>query len=188
MSTGQQQKPKPSMRETAATTLLVTYTILTVHKTFLMVFMRYGFGSKAFEPNGLLAFLALLFLSAAHPVFYAFMLVWFIALVGQRIDTLRRFLKGEKGYSRGEGYPFLAMRMPGVNTEEAARRAEPFICLFAGIFIATINAPLGYLVMGGFLSFGMSMAIQELLMRQQLQALSDAEFEMQMIFQRYRGK
>ncbi len=186
MSEGYEQQPKPSLREIAANTMLVRHTIVTVHKLCLAVFMRRGFGTKAFDPYGFFALVVLIGLSAAYPVLYTFMVVWFFTLVAQRIDTFRLYLKGYRGHSRYHGFPWLAGLMPNVKTPEQALRFEPFMCLFVGLFIATFSAPLGVFVMAGFVSFPVSMAIEEISLRREVQEMNDSEIEMENISERFR--
>ena len=177
---------RPQM--TTAAALAHIYFFAGMHRMTLAVFTRKDFGTKAFNPHGLTAFFILLIMGGAYPVMMLYFYAWLITLLWHRYNSYRLRWKGLDGHSRYQGFPWLAMKWPGIKDERAARRAEPFLCLFAGLVLVTISEPLGLLVIGGFFSFGACMAIDALVDRQRVQAMRDAEIEMRYYAEQWRGR
>lgn len=164
------------------------YLLLNAHRMCLAVFMRRNFGTHAHEPHSLVAMVGLLLLAGAYPVFRLYLAAWFIVLMGQRIQSYRLRLKGRDGHSAYSGYPWLAMRLPGVKTEKGAREAEPFLCVLMGAVLLTIYPPLGAFVLAGFVSFGGCMLIDRMIDRQRLRAMKDSEIEMRYYAEKWRER
>ena len=176
------------MKDYAGSAFMVFYLTASVHRNAIVVFLRSGFGSRFFEPQGIVTFLSLAFLGTGFKVFWGYFWIWLFVLLGQRLETLRRHCKGVRNHSRFPGHPYMGMFMPGVKDVAGGFQAEPFICLFFGMVLATINLMLGVFVMAGFVSLAACMAIEAFHDGRRIQAMRDAEIEMQNLAGRYRGE
>lgn len=183
-----QQPQRDTGKPDSAYAFGLVYLFCQAHRMCLTVFMRRNFGTHAHEPHSIVAFVGLLFMAGAYPFFRLYAVAWVVVLIGQRIQSYRLRLKGRDGHSAYSGYPWLAMRWPGVKTEKAAREAEPFLCLLMGLVLLTLYPPLGAFVMAGFVSFSGCILIDWMVERQRLRAMRDAEIEMRYYAERYRGR
>ncbi len=185
MSNGQQQPDNGKIDKQYAFALL--YVIANAHRMMLAVFLRHSFGIRAHEPHGIIAFFVLLVLAGTGRVFLIYFWLWIVTLAGQRIYSFRLRFKGVKQHSRYQGYPWLAMRLPSINSEAEARKVEPFICLLLGLLLVTICEPLGYFVAAGFVSLTVSMGIDWIVEKQRLMTMNDGELEMRYYAEKFRG-
>jgi hypothetical protein len=164
------------------------YMLFNMHRACITVFTRSDFGVSAFDLVGAPAFLGLLLLAGAYPIFRLYLLAWVLMLAYRRIESIRCRWKGEVIHSGYGGYPWPAMKLPGVKTERQGRLMEPLLCLLVGSLICWINQPLGLFIELGFISLLGCMAIDELIDWKRVQAMKDGEIEMQYYAQRYRGR
>src|SRR3954454_17334915 len=86
------------------------YILCNAHRLCITVFTRHSFGTNAFDISGLFALFFLLFAAGANLAFRLYFMLWFVALVGHRIQSYRLRWKGEDNHSKYQGYPWLAMR------------------------------------------------------------------------------
>ena len=114
----------PQIRPQMTTASLAhIYFFAGMHRMTLAVFTRKDFGTEAFNPHGLSAFFILLILGGAYPVMMLYFYAWLITLLWHRYNSYRLRWKGLDGHSRYQGFPWLAMRWPGIKDERA--RAGP---------------------------------------------------------------
>lgn len=187
MSTGRQQ-PRDDQKIPIGSIFAVFYAFCRAHVMCITVFTRHSFGVNAFEPHGIIALVMMLVGAGTNRAFWPYGAAWFLALVGQRIQSFRMRWKGETFHSRYQGFPWLAMLMPHVKTEAEARRVEPFICLFGGMLLFTISEPIGVFVAAGFVTLALCMGIEAIVDRRRVQVMFDAEVEMRYYADRYRER
>ena len=131
----------------------------------------------------------LLYASFGHvPEMLTYIGVWLIAVIIQRAKTIDMAKKGIIVHSRYWGDPWLALHMPFVRKESAARNMEPMLCVLAGTVLACWSPGVG-----GFVVFaGVANAVAEAIVREadrkKLEAMRDAEIEQRYLAARYRGE
>lgn len=182
MSTGQQ---RDEQSVSYAYVFGLVYLLCAAHRACITVFIRRDFGLNAFNPHALIALVFLLLAATGKNAFQIYFWLWLIALIGQRIRSFS--LRHRGGHSRYQGYPWLAMYMPNVKTEEQARQAEPYMCLFGGMVIVTLSEPVGAFILAGVVSFGFCLAYDAIVDMRRMQAMRDIEHEMKYYSERYRG-
>lgn len=179
-----QNQEQDNWQVTTGESIGLLYLAVSIHAAAITPLMRHTFGSRAFDPQVIFALIALLSLAGSYPAFQPYLLAWFVAVVIHRIQSLTRKLRV---HTRYPGYPWLAMRLPFMNTEEKAREAEPIICLVGGAMLAGLSPSVGLFVMGGFVSLAALMALDKLIIRRRLQSMNDAAIEMEFYSERFRG-
>jgi len=171
--------------------LNVLYLLLSGHATCLTVFLRRGFGVEALGINGVMAFtMILLYAAATQDAFVAiFFWAWLVALIAQRIETYRLVRRGRIEHSRYDGWPSVAMLLPFVKTEFAAKNViEPAICLFGGALLCPVSEALGGFVLLGFFSLALKRGLENQVNRMRVQRLRDAEIEQRQLAEWFRGQ
>ena len=176
MSTGQENVPKQPRGES----LDVGYRLFHCHLSALAVFIRRDFGLEALGINAFIAGLMILLTYAAtgDPAMKAFLVMWLVAQIVQRVRSFRNKRRGMRIHSRYAGYPWLAMRVPFVRSETVAVRfVEPLLCLTAGWVLMHLSRPLGGFVMLGCVSFFIRNNIDAEIQRVRLRQMDDARIE-----------
>jgi hypothetical protein len=181
----QQEMQKPSKGDILGVLLLIA----NAHATCFTVFFRSNFGVEALGFPGLTAFLMMVVYGTLRaPEMFIYLGAWFIALLAQRMRTLRMVRQGCRVHSRYTGYPALAMKLPGVTERTAVVLVEPLLCLLVGAFLyCTVSQALGGFVMFGVASLLFRYGIEQQITRKRVQTMRDAEIEQRYLAERFRG-
>lgn len=161
--------------------------LLDVVATCVTPFLRIGFGTDALGV-GIWSLVFMIAMGTVTPFILVHIAAWFAALVVQRLVTLWRWNRGHRGHSRDKGYPWLAMRVPFVESEETAMGLiEPMIVFVAGVLIASAySESLGGFEMFAALCLFVRQAVERDLWARRLQQIRDAEIEQRWMHERYR--
>jgi hypothetical protein len=175
MNKSDTQPREPSFR----TSFNLAYLLASSHATCLTPFLHFGFGSAAFGINflGAIAIMMLYGSEAPCDAMADFMAVWFVAIVAQRICTACLLRRGWRLHSRYDGYPWLAMRLPWINTELRALAIEPFLCLLAGELLRPVSPGIGQFVTAGCVSLAVKCGIERQVRLRRLRQMQDAVLE-----------
>jgi len=174
MQYDQQEKNRPSNHDF----LGVIYMACNVHATCIAVFLRRGFGKEALAWNGFLAFWLLILLGGGDVAFLYYFACWLVALIAQRIRTLAMLRKGVVIHTRYAGYPYWAMKVPFVRSEDTAMGfVEPAMCFIAGALLCPLSVNIGGFVMLGVITFMVRHGIDEEIDRKRLERLQDNAIE-----------
>lgn len=161
------------------------YRLANAHATCFAVFTRDCFGCEALGWNGVFALVMLLFLLPIQGMIPFFGL-WFIAIVVQRIRTLRYRRQGVRVHSMDPGVPWLALKFTKSHAV-AVTVVEPAIVGAAGAVISLWSDGLGTFVMLGAASLLVRTGIEQLAARMRVQRMIDANIEGTWYGARYRG-
>jgi hypothetical protein len=166
-------------------TVNLVYLVATAHATCLTVFLRDSFGAEALGVPGIAAFLLLFVTVGAtgSPDLLFFSLLWFIALIVQRLQTLRNGWCGIHQHSRYAGYP-AATRLccPFVTDERVLQRLEPVLAaVLGGLVLLLWSNDIGQFVLWGAGSLAIRMVLDQFTHHRRLQQLHDAELEQQVL-------
>lgn len=182
----QQNQPQQSEQAKSGDPIGVLYFIANTHATCITPFLRTGFGSEALGFPGLFALGILLFCMGAEPLMVAWLLAWLLAVVVQRIITLREIRRGAVIHSRYAGRPIL-MNLPFVKKERTAMVLEMFVCFTLGAFMLALSHFMGLFLMAGFLSLAIRHGIEDEVYRKRVQRMRDADIEQRALADRFRG-
>ena len=183
------QSQEPGQRSSREDGLGLLYMATNVVATCVTPFMRHSFGVEALGFPGFFALVLMITCTASVPRMPLFIAAWLIALITQRLWTFRLVRKGIRWHSRYAGYPWLAMRMPFVRSEETATGfVEPMICFLAGVALCPLSESLGGLVMLTAPALMIRNGIEKELQRKRLQRMHDAEIEQRCMSDRFRNR
>lgn len=150
------------------------------HFTTLSVYMRRGFGREALGYNSLAGFgMMAAWMAYTHDtMMYVLILGWFCAQLMQRFRTWRMLAKGIPIHSKYAGFPYWAMKMPFVRSEQTARWfVEPAMCFLGGAVIANVCPSIGLYVMAGAVTCIIRTAIEQGIEQRRVDAMRDAQIE-----------
>jgi len=154
------------------------YWVFNVHASCITPFIRKGFGSEALGFPGLFALGTLVFCTAVDPHMLIWLGLWLVAVIVQRIITIRTRLKGAIIHSRWNGHPWLAMKFPFVKREETAMQfIEPMMCFAFGALLMAWSQFMGMFLMAGFISLLGRGGIEQEIFNRRLTRMRDAEIE-----------
>ncbi len=165
------------------------YVVVSGHATCVTPFVRRNFGREALGRNGAMAFVILFLYMAAYPRHVAlqqFTLWWFVMLVLQRLKTGYLVSRGRSPHSRYDGYPYVGFLLPFVKDHKGAWIFEFLALLGCGIWLSSLDAPLGKLIIVSAVCLIVRTAIDEDIVRRRLHAMRDAEIEQRVLLDRYR--
>ncbi len=165
------------------------YVLVSGHATCVTPFVRRNFGREALGRNGAVAFVILFFYMAAYPrhfVLQQFTFWWFVMLVLQRLKIMYLVSRGRSPHSRYDGYPYLGFLLPFVKEYKAAWIIEFLSLMACGVWLSTLDAPLGKLIIISAVCLIVKNAIDEDVVRRRLQSMRDAEIEQRVLLDRYR--
>lgn len=183
----QQQQNNDQMRMKDSFNLF--YVLVNGHALTCSVFLRTNFGKEAIGFSGIAAALMILLYGGLMQSYatWVFFCIWMLAVLCQRMKQFQNWRNGVIVHSRYNGFPWLAFKLfPRLKNEGNAKGTEAFMCLAVGWLLTYIDQPLGWLIMGGFLSIMFSEAIMVEFNRKRLQAMRDAEIEQQYLAEQYR--
>lgn len=152
------------------------------------VFLRRRMGSRALGARPLVGLVALAIFSLLKPrVDPAPLQMFGVAAVAmcfvQSAASARRARRGERGHTRYNGEPWLALVLPRLSELTIKRTVEPLVLIGGGVAICHANELLGiWLILAG-VAIAMTVRTEEYVERQRLMDLGDA-----MIEQRYRAE
>jgi len=174
-------KENPGDQITLAGSFNAAFIIMYAHALGMLVFLRKDFGREGLGLAGLLTvFLILLWgcQTASFPML-VFLLVWFAAVLCQRVNQFINWQRGIRVHSRYSGFPFVSKRLFPWVSDLNARGVDGFICLAVGGLLFQFDKPLGLFVAFGVFSilFVEGMSVETT--KRKLQAMHDAEIEMQ---------
>ena len=172
-----QQQQDSTTKVTRGDALGIIYLFAATHVAALSPIIRSCHGSESFGGK---AICALVFMAALTDGQWAspmgiYMIVWFAALVYRRFETFNLWRKGVAIHSRFIGYPWLAMKV--IKDPEKARGFEPFMCFLIGAALCVISPAVGLLFMGGLISLGVCMGIEQFGVYQRVKHMHDAVIE-----------
>lgn len=162
------------------------YFIVTAHATCLTVFLRHSFGSEGLGFPGVAALLFLVgsIVVTSDPTLIWLLVLWFAALVVQRIITISQQLRGLRQHSRYAGYPGVTRALfPAMTEELALQRMEPVVCGVIGLVLLAIVPTIGGFVLTGAVSLAVKTGIEHAAQRRTLQQWRDAEIEQQVLLE-----
>jgi hypothetical protein len=165
------------------------YVIVSGHATCVTLFVRRNFGREALGRNGVVAFLILFIYMAAYPrhlMLRQFTFYWLAMLFLQRLKTMYLVSRGLSHHSRYDGYPYLGFLFPLVKGHRGASLVECVVIMGCGIWLSSLDAPLGQLIIVSAVCLLIRTAIDESIVRRRLQAMRDAEIEQGVLLERYR--
>ncbi|HEY4313313.1 MAG TPA: hypothetical protein VGN12_27935 [Pirellulales bacterium] len=165
------------------------YVLVSGHATCVTPFVRRNFGREALGRNGAVAFVILFFYMAAYPrhfVVQQFTFWWFVMFILQRLKTMYLVSRGLSPHSRYDGYPYLGYLLPFVKDPKGASIIEFLALLGGGMWLSTVDAPLGKLIIVSSVCLVVKNAIDEDIVRRRLQSMRDAEIEQRVLLDRYR--
>jgi hypothetical protein len=169
-----QMEPQPKKDNS----LDALYFFCNIHASCVSPFIRSGFGKNALGWNGVLAFCLLWYMACTEKGMNWYFAAWFIALIYRRIETFRMLGKGQVIHSRYSGYPWLAMKVPFVRSEQTAQvLIEPMMCLVGGVLLAPLSTGMGGFVLCGTVSLLVRTGIEALITEQRLDRMRDSMIE-----------
>lgn len=174
-----QQNPQ-TQRLKNEDSLGLVYFLSNIHASCIATLIRRDFGKDALGWNSFLGMFLIFLVYAAteDQVVLAYLGIWFFCQVVQRFRTYRLLRGGAVMHSRYAGYPYLAMQVPFVRSQETAMGIiEPMLCLIAGTMLCPVSVNLGGFIMCGFLSFMVRNGIESEIRRKRLEKMRDAELE-----------
>lgn len=173
------QQQEQSTKVSSGDALGIIYNLATCHAVALTPIIRSRHGSEAFGIRAVVALVIMALFTEGRwtSPMGVYLAIWLIFLVYRRIETLNNWRKGNRIHSRYIGDPWLAMRFRFIKDEKQARTFEPVMCLLLGAALAVFSPVLGGLVMAGFVSLGLCMAIDHFAVYKRLQHMSDAAME-----------
>jgi hypothetical protein len=138
--------------------------------------------------GGFVVFIFMLLLAGAQNsrAMLIYVALWFIALVIQRIHTMRLLSQGAKIHSRS-WQPWLAYKLPFVKPYRAATIAEPVMCLVIGWLLCEVSDTLGKFIMAAGGGLIVRMVLEELVYRKRLQVMADAMIEQEYYSERFQS-
>jgi hypothetical protein len=167
-------------RMTNADFLRIIYFACNVHATSIAVFIRRGFGREALGWNSLCAIVVLIFLAGEDRAFLGYVVLFLFAQIWRRVETFRLLRSGIVLHSRYPGYPYWAMKVPFVTSEENAMSGiEPLMCFLGGALLCPVSVNIGGYVMLGALTLGIRGGIEREIDRKRIQQMKDAALEQQ---------
>lgn len=174
-----QREEQTSDKVTSADALGLVYLIAHSHAAALTPFLRRGFGTEAFHPGGLFAFVAMVLLTQGswRNGMGVYLAAWVVALIYRRIETFRLRARGVVVHSRFAGVPWLAAKFRFIKDTNQAKGFEPLLCLLAGAALCVVSQTLGFFVMAGFLSLGVCLCIEKFAVYRRVQQMQDAQIE-----------
>lgn len=163
------------------------YMALRVLSTCITPLIRTGFGVEGLGINALFAFILLVLLAGSVPDMHGYFLLWFVALVMQRLITLRNVRRGLVVHSRYGGYPWLAMKMPWVRKESTAVLiVEPLLCLGLGGVIYIVSPLFGEFFMACAAAMFLKCLVEKGINHKRIQRMRDAEIEQRWYSEQFR--
>lgn len=184
----QQQQKNEKFGMDLRESMNATYAIAYIHTMCLLPFLRCNFGTNVPGIAGIAALILLLFMTASQdPAMTVFLFLWLLALACQRCRTWRLVSNGWREHSQYGGRPWLAMLIPFVRTEMAAKTIEPGLCFLVGGLLCGLSETLGLFVMAGIVSLTIVRGIQLESLRRQMTAYHDLQIEQQAMSERVRG-
>lgn len=176
-----EQQPQPSEHLTSRGLFNIVYVVCMCHSKCITIFIRSRFGLNGIGGTGAfaLAGLFLLYGFTGDALVLLYAMLWIVMAAWHRFVMLIRWARGERWHSRYNGYPWMALWVPGVKREHMAKMLiEPMGCIIFGSLVMAVSEPLGYLFLSGFVSLVVVHGIDWIVEREKLQAMHDAEIEM----------
>jgi len=155
------------------------YLLVSGYATCFTVFIRRNFGTEALGLNAAVAFIIMMGYTAVHPGSRMgfFVMLWFVMLVAQWLNTMLCRARGIVVHSRYDGYPRLGFAFPFVRAERTAKTIECLACVLIGGLLFEVDQSLGVFVMFGCFGLLLRLAIDDEIDRKRLQRMHDAEIE-----------
>lgn len=161
----------------------VVYWVFKGLGTCVTPFIRRDFGVNGIGSSGLVAFLIIIFYGGERnaPEIVLYLMAWLAALFWRKSQSARNERKGRAEHSQYDGWPWLAMKIPFVKSEQKAKSLEPFVCFFGGGFICPISETIGTLVMLSAFGLLLARVIDLRAHETRVRRMRDAMIEMELI-------
>lgn len=152
------------------------------------VFLRRRIGSRAFGARPLVGIVTLAIFSLLKPrvdpaPLQMFGVAVMVLCFVHRAAGERRAKRGERGHTRYNGEPWLAVLLPKLDEMTIKRTVEPLLLIGGGLLVHVANELLGLWLIFAGVAIAMTVRTEEYAERQRLMDLGDA-----MIEQRYRAE
>lgn len=160
----------------------IVYVLASIYNGCFTPLIRSGFGLKAFAAYPLSLIFMFVYAGYARcPQLIRYVPVWILLIVFRRITA------DPDAHSRYQGYPLLARRFPFMKGELMARKLEPWLCFYGGIFLLPYSQPLGAFVMGACLSLLITLGTEMELVKARKRAMHDQFLDSQRMAEIQRG-
>lgn len=164
------------------------YALAMGHAMCFLPFLRRDFGCEALGRPGITAFIMMILLAGLGviPDLWPFIGIWMLAMLWQRLSTMRAMQRGVIRHSRY--YGDIATRL-SKNPKIVKLAIEPLLCILIGACLEAGGCSHGLAMFVGIGAF--SLGLVALIDRQvddkRLQAMRDAAIEQTYLAARYRG-
>jgi hypothetical protein len=162
--------------------------VLFLARCYQMIFLLFLRRNMGFESIGFFGFGAMILLAlvgATEPIARLYLVVWFCALIYQRVSMFRAWMRGDVVHSRYTGDPWLGWLF--FKNEFAAHQGVDIaVLLLAGYLFGQSSPLFGKVIWGAIVAHFMVFAYEWQYTRLRLQRMRDAEIENQYFSDAYR--
>lgn len=170
------QPGQPQANEKKGDPLGALYWLCVIHSNCIIVFLRRGFGREALGMRGLLALVLLLLCLGGEPLMILWIAAFLVAVIVQRIITLRAIRKGAVIHSLYAGTPLLTI-IPFFRKERDAMILEMILCFALGALLMALSHVMGLFMMLGFITLAIRTGIEDSVCQRRLDRMRDGQIE-----------
>jgi uncharacterized membrane protein YiaA len=127
----------------------ILYVLTKGMATCVTPFIRCNTGVHALGVFGVIALIIIAMYASAEssPEMGFYLVAWFVSVLRHNVKARRAQRLGCGEHSQYAGWPWLAMKIPFVRTEDVAKGIEPFMCFFLGAFVCPLSLAMGQFLM-----------------------------------------
>lgn len=165
------------------------YLLALAHSLCITPFIRrnFGIGMPGFAGIAALILLILTICGTEDYAMITYLKIWFVALLCQRLFSFVQYCRGRHEHSQYDGWPWLALWIPFIRTEERAKTVEPSLCLILAVCCVPWSESVAAFVGAGAISLSFLRVMQLTARRRQVIMMRDLRIEQQLLSERLRG-